>query len=185
MIDFEPHEATEYASLEKEALNFYRAFKPRHSCKLSSHYLKLMQKLTPLRIACSGGQIPLSDDCDAAEDDNSEEKSSERKKRGRRGQAKDVAAKPKKAKKVTTYSEFRFQSKFNVLIEELKSIRDKEPDCKLAIEVDFLIRRLRLTCCKTVGCNSQKPGVFTVRFEPQVSPGEAPQLRFSVSNSFR
>jgi SNF2 family DNA or RNA helicase len=110
-----------------------------------------------LRIACSGGKIPLSDDCEAGEDDNSEEKSSERKKRGKRGQAKEVAAKPKKAKKVTTYSEFRFQSKFNVLIEELKSIRDKEPECKLAIEVasgfdgsDSLVANLPVATAKSL-----------------------------------
>jgi hypothetical protein len=112
LIDFGTEEALEYKQLEKEALTFYEGFKAANWKTISSHYLKLTQRLVPLRIACSGGQIPLVDDSE----DHSEYECE--------------AVKPKKKKQPQIFSEFSFQSKFAALMDELKRIRDDEPDCK-------------------------------------------------------
>jgi hypothetical protein len=92
--------------------------------------LKISSKLTPLRIACSGGKYPIypekfdeENDVDIGTDtmniDTDVDESREKK---------------KPAKKILTtkavYSKFTFNSKFKALIAHLKKIRDKEPDCK-------------------------------------------------------
>jgi hypothetical protein len=100
-------EAAEYEKLVDNALNFYVAFRSQNRIKLSSHYLMLIQKLAPLRIACSAGRTPL---VEVREDDE------------------DGSVKPKK-KGVQEFSEFVFQSKVAVLMDELKQIRDKDPEC--------------------------------------------------------
>jgi hypothetical protein len=117
VIGFEPQEALEYASHEKKALDFYRAFAPRKK-EIGRHYLKLIQALTPSRIACAGGRIPITEDTE----------NQDKKKKAARGIKKDEA-KPMQ-KKIQEFSKFRFQSKFNVLINELEKIRDDEPECK-------------------------------------------------------
>lgn len=160
MIEFEAGEKVEYAALEKRALDFYRLFKIQNRKDFSSHYLKLIQGLTPLRIACAGGRIPIDEKSGkvavsdtlleemgdetamSGADDESDEESVKPKK-GRRGKGKvkdaenEESVKPKKKKKVQVFSESSFQSKFIVLIEELKRIRNEEPDCKLLLRVSF------------------------------------------------
>jgi hypothetical protein len=92
-----------------------------------------MQKLAPVRIACAGGKIPITADSDKSDDrDSSKEKAitlAQNAKAEDDDRANDVPANPKQ-KKVQEFSQFRFQSKFNVLIEELRKIRDDEPECK-------------------------------------------------------
>ncbi len=107
----------EYAKLEKESLDFYLPFRATHRKNLSCHYLKLIQSLTPLRIACAGGRIPLIEDGDV---DENEAKVSPN----------APAIDPKKQKKDTKFSDFVFQTKSIALIEELKRIRDEDPTCK-------------------------------------------------------
>jgi hypothetical protein len=111
ILDFEPQEQAEYAKLESDALEFYRAFDHEQYYE-NIYYLKLMQRLRLLRIACAGGRIPLP-----AENKDKDE-------------AVANASAKAKQKKVQKFSNFRFQSKFNVLIEELKRIHDVEPGCK-------------------------------------------------------
>ena len=101
-------ERREYDRLDKEAKNFYIDFKRTHFRDLSKHYLKLSQKLTPMRVACSGGHFPLEADAENANED-------------------DTAPKKKSSKK---YSEFCFTSKFHVLVTELKRVRDEDPSSK-------------------------------------------------------
>jgi SWI/SNF-related matrix-associated actin-dependent regulator of chromatin subfamily A3 len=60
-ISLSPAERKEYDSLDSAAKTFYTKFKSIHLHELSSHYLKLSQKLTPMRVACSRGRIPLDD----------------------------------------------------------------------------------------------------------------------------
>jgi hypothetical protein len=120
MIDFEPLEAKEYAKLEKKALGFYQAFNPKEPMQPNRHYVKMMQQLAPLRIACAGGRIPLTKQVarpvKKAEFDDPDQSNDA-----------PINATEKKSR---TFSKFRFRSKFNVLIEELKKIRDNEPNCK-------------------------------------------------------
>ena len=70
----------------------------------------MTQKLTPLRVACAGGQVPLEDDNgaeDAAEGEGSDDDE------------------PKKRKKVV-FSDFAFVSKLQTLVTELQNIRTKD-----------------------------------------------------------
>ena len=119
-IDFSKEDKIEYDKLEKTALDFYKNFRAtNHKSNLGKHYLKLTQKLTPMRVACAGGKIPLDDVAldEAVLDDADEEKS-------------DQETQKKKGKTVKQYSEFVFKSKLNKLVEELKAARDKDPSCK-------------------------------------------------------
>ncbi len=109
LIDFKGEEATIYENLEKEVIESYQAFREKNRKHLSRHYLKLIQMLVPLRVACAGGHIPLTADGDDEED--------------------DVPVTEKKKKK-QVFSEFSFKRKLNFLIRELKKIRDNEPGCK-------------------------------------------------------
>eukprot|EP00980_Cylindrotheca_fusiformis_P010788 scaffold2442_cov146-Cylindrotheca_fusiformis.AAC.3 len=108
-------ERQEYDALETAAKTFYLDFKGSHSRKLSSHYMKLFQNLTPMRVACSGGCIPLDDGGGAA--DECEDMDEDRL----------VVARKKDAVK---YSDFAFRAKFRVLIKELKKAREKDPTSK-------------------------------------------------------
>jgi hypothetical protein len=109
LIDFKNEEATRYEELESEVIESYQAFREENWKHLSRHYLKLIQMLVPLRVACAGGHIPLTADDEDEEND-------------------DPVTKKKKKKQV--FSEFSFKHKLNVLIRELEKIRDNEPDCK-------------------------------------------------------
>lgn len=95
---------------------------------MSNHYLKLIQWLVPLRVACSGGRIPLIDD-------DKDDVGSELDQEGLfHDDNESVRPKKKKASKVQVFSDFSFKSKVSVLMEELKKIRDTEPDCKCECE---------------------------------------------------
>jgi len=86
MVKFSKEEKREYVILEKAAREYYETFKASSKHELSRHYLKLTQKLTPLRIACAGGQIPLDDpaDADADEQNDSDVEDGERQRSSRR-----------------------------------------------------------------------------------------------------
>ena len=125
-VSFSKAELVEYKRLEKRALDFYVNFKRTHGRTLSKHVLKISQKLTPMRVACSGGNYPLedmtSDDAgDAENDDKNEDSNPEHEEEGK---------KEKEPKKEVKYSSFEFTSKFMKLISELKRARDKDPTCK-------------------------------------------------------
>lgn len=93
-------ERREYDKLEDDAKKFYVSFKRGHKKTLSKHYLVLSQKLTPMRVACSGGHIPE----DVEEDEENQ-------------------TKKKKKKKATKNSNFCFTAKFKVLLKELERVR--------------------------------------------------------------
>ena len=76
---------------------------------MSKHFLRVSQKLMPLRVASAGGKYPIV----AAATDKDDEGDDDTKK---------PAAKE--------YSEFEFTSKFRVLLEELETIRDTENTCE-------------------------------------------------------
>lgn len=126
-VEFNDEEKEEYAALDKAARDFYTKFKAEHGQTLSKHYLLLTQKLTPLRIAASGGRIPLEDekeknpeggDNEAVDDSDDDE---------------PAAPKKKKARKEKRFSEFAYRSKLNTLVTELKRARDKDPHGKRPI----------------------------------------------------
>jgi SNF2 family DNA or RNA helicase len=108
-MDLSEAERKEYDLLDNQAKEFYVEFKARNRQKLSSHYLKLSQKLTPMRVACSGGRVPL-DNTNPEEDDEDE----------------SVVQKKKEIK----YSDFCFTAKFNALIQMLKRAKDEDPTSK-------------------------------------------------------
>lgn len=96
-------------------------FRVHHQKKMSTHFLKISSKLTPLRIACSGGRYPL----DSGKPDE------------------DGLDRPRNV--VRKYSNFVFESKFKILLAKLEKIRDTEPDCKifiLSLELSADMRRV-------------------------------------------
>lgn len=133
----------EYDALETNAQKFFNELARKVGSKLSSHYLKLQRGLTSLRIACSGGHIPLKgevNDCldkgnaqetpevgegsaDAARQDGKEEEGEI----GRMDVTDEINPNSNKGKKNIRYSEFCFTSKMEKLIEQLTKIRDEEP----------------------------------------------------------
>jgi hypothetical protein len=115
-------EQSEYDNLEKTALDFYTKFRAQHEKDLSKYYLKLSQKLTPMRVACSGGTYPLEDINEEEDTDN--DASDE--------EMDDEPRKDRKKKKEVKYSDYAFTSKFKVLLSELERIRDEDPTCKFA-----------------------------------------------------
>jgi hypothetical protein len=112
---------------------------------MSIYFLKVSSKLLPLRIACSGGKYHIYDYSDDDEengdgDGDAEDVVDEQNVDGNGGEKGEGKVKKKKSKE-TVYSKFSFNTKFNILLEELQKIRDKEPDCKcfLSILVWFFI----------------------------------------------
>mmetsp|Transcript_11568 Transcript_11568/g.16296 ORF Transcript_11568/g.16296 Transcript_11568/m.16296 type:complete len:423 (+) Transcript_11568:1-1269(+) len=128
-VSFSKEEEKEYKRLERDAITFYESFKQREGHQLSKHYLVLYQKLTPLRIACSGGGIP-------------EETEKERKKKDfdvDDGESQDGESgnDDSKSKKKIKISDVVFNSKLSVLVKELQRIRDEEPHAKSLIFSQF------------------------------------------------
>lgn len=121
-----PEDEAEYQDLESTALDFYTQFKLDNQGDLNRHYLKISQKLTPLRIACSGGHVPSADSGVGtgtnADDDEDEE-------------AEVVAT--KKGKKEKQFSKFAFKSKLNTLVGELERIRTADPTAKSLVFSQF------------------------------------------------
>ena len=115
-IALSSEENTQYEQLDSAAKAFYQKFKASHRGTLSSHYLLLSQKLTSMRVACSGGYYPLNDSGEDAEPDDDD--------------GSDVEEKPRAKHKEVKYSDFAFTSKFNVLLSELERIRDEDPSSK-------------------------------------------------------
>jgi hypothetical protein len=146
-VEFGEEEKEQYDVLDKAARDFYTSFKEGNGHELSRHYLLLSQKLVPLRIAASGGRIPLDDEEEKApetvdeeeekaeetgdasdeEDEEAEEESDEE------AEEETPAPKRKKVKKEQRYSEFAYKSKLDTLIAELESARDEDPNGKNAI----------------------------------------------------
>lgn len=113
-----------YKSLDKDARDFYINFKRANVSDISMHYLKLSQKLTPMRVACAGGPYPLI--CD--DDDDEEEEG---------GVEDNGKQKRRKKKKDVPYSSVAFQSKFKVLISELIRCRDEDASSKSLVFSQF------------------------------------------------
>ena len=113
-VTFSTEEQQEYGALEKEALDFYTNHKAEHGGQLQRHYLLLRQRLMPMRVACSGGRVPLVDDGNVATDADEDEAMVEETK--------------KKGKKVQQFSEFAFTSKLQTLVNELKQVRQQDPN---------------------------------------------------------
>lgn len=112
-ISFSSEELVHYKGMESRAKLFYETFKKCNAGNISSNYLALTSKLEPLRVACAGGFAPLDDTAVNDEGDKNDED--------------DIAARPKVNGR---YANFAFTSKFNILIQELKRIRDREPASK-------------------------------------------------------
>lgn len=125
-MKFTGTDVDEYAKLETAGRLFYEAFKLQHGAKLKQHYLKLIQKLMPLRTACAGGQIPFDEDMnqggdgdvDLGETENHDDSIDN-----------DEDEHGKKGKKPTKFSKYAYTSKLKKLIEELERLRKEDPTC--------------------------------------------------------
>lgn len=120
-VEFTKEDRTEYDTLEANALAFYTSFKAKNPGKVGRAFLKLSAKLKPLRIACSGGRIPLDDPNDKGDGDSDDE--------GEEGEGK------KKAKAIT-YSKYIFRSKMKKLIALLKDVGE-DPTAKSLVFSQF------------------------------------------------
>ena len=128
VIDFSKQDKKEYDLLEKQALYWYTQFRKSETKSHGKHFLKLTQKLTPMRIACAGGNIPIDDtetneggdEDDSATEDTSDENNDDE----------NAGVTGKKKRKEVVYSDFAFQSKMKKLIEELALAREQDPSSK-------------------------------------------------------
>jgi hypothetical protein len=111
-VKFSEGDKKEYKALETAAQEGYNEFKLSKGHELSKHYLALFQKLTPMRVACAGGKIPLNETAEADENEGVDEDG-------------DL---PMKAKKEKKFSDFAFRSKLDSLVAELELIRTSSPN---------------------------------------------------------
>jgi SNF2 family DNA or RNA helicase len=124
---FSRKESEEFNKLEREAQAFYLNFRWKHAKDMSKHFLKVSSKLIKLRIACAGGRYPLDDASQVIDEEATEA-----------DETKEATTETKKAtKSKTNYSEFVFESKFKVLLQQLKIMRDEEPDAKSLVFSQF------------------------------------------------
>jgi hypothetical protein len=160
-VEFGEEEKENYDVLDKAALDFYTGFKEGKGHELSKHYLLLSQKLVPLRIAASGGRIPLDDAEEKAPEtvDEDEEKAEEtggpsdeeaEEDSDEEAEEETPAAKVKKAKKEQRYSEFAYKSKLDTLIAELESARDDDPNGKIMTHCEFVAHKY---CLVSLSCS--------------------------------
>ena len=134
VVIFSKEERIEFEKIEKQVQDWYLQFRLANKKQMSKYFLKVSSKLLPLRIACSGGKYPICDYSDGDEengdgDGDAEDVVDEQNVDGNDGEEGGGKVKKKKSKE-TVYSKFSFNTKFNILLEELQKIRDKEPDCK-------------------------------------------------------
>lgn len=111
-VDFSDLERIEYDKLEVSAREFYVSFKSLHGQSFGKHYLKLLQKLAPLRTSCSGGQVSVDDYC-----------AENLKKSNDHDDENEVDNKQ-------LFSDFSFESKLSILIAELERIRIDDKTCE-------------------------------------------------------
>ena len=104
--------------LESEAISFYTTFRCKNGHELQKHYLKLIQRLIPLRIACAGGRVPLYEEED---NENEDEEGSDD------GSEGDVRRKKKSTRKLKSFTEFAYTSKLLALIGELERVQTEDP----------------------------------------------------------
>jgi hypothetical protein len=162
-VEFSDEEKEDYAVLEKAALDFYTGFKESKGHELSKHYLLLSQKLVPLRIAASGGRIPLDDEAEKApevEEEEDEEKSEEEggdaaaaavdEEAAEDSEDETPAPKKKKAKKEQRFSEFAYKSKLDALIAELETARDDDPNGEIMTHCEFVVHTY---CLVSLSCS--------------------------------
>lgn len=127
-VYFSDEERSEYEEMETKACRFYADFKKTRGHEITKHYLRLLQKLTPMRIACSGGHVPLEDEAavDLATGEDPLDTTDE-----------NLDGKTKKSRKHVKFSDFAFSSKFHALLRELKRIRETDPSGKQLLIVAF------------------------------------------------
>jgi hypothetical protein len=113
---------------------------------LSSHYLKLQTGLTAIRIACSGGHIPLPDKgndfptkkdttaSEAGKGNDMEVDHAGGYNSDRDDKKADEEEKKPRGKKVVRYSDFCYTSKMEKLIEELVRSRDEDPSGTMIVD---------------------------------------------------
>ncbi|KAG7344196.1 DNA/RNA helicase, superfamily II, SNF2 family protein [Nitzschia inconspicua] len=123
-VDFSSAEKSEFKKLEQTAQDFYLNFRRGHLKDMSSHFLKVSAKLLPLRVASAGGKYPVSESSSVPENQDDEDEVDEERSKLR-------------TRTPVKYSDFIFSSKAEVLISELKKIRDNEPDSKSLVFSHF------------------------------------------------
>lgn len=107
VVSLDAEERREYTMLETTAQEFYKKIL-MNKRDVGKCYLTLFQKLSPMRIACSGGRIPLG-----------ESKEQE-------ANAGDQNTNPLPNTKEKVQSKFAYTSKLKLLIAELKKAREAD-----------------------------------------------------------
>jgi hypothetical protein len=134
-VPFSAEDQEEYDTLETSVKIWYQSFKKKNAKNIGRHYLLLSQKLLPLRIACTGGHVPIeneSDDDDEDDDDDDEEDKvdddddddgkdgeDEEKDDTMDTDDQEESKSRKEKKKPQAISKYAFTSKLDKLIEEL------------------------------------------------------------------
>lgn len=134
-MQFTEEEKVEYSKMEGAARQFYlnlKASMKKKSGRIGKHYLALMQKLTPLRIACAGGKLPLDDGVKIPEEERGGDDDDDDDSEGD-SDSDDDEHEEKRNKKIQKYSKFAFTSKLAALIRELESIREKDKTGKFIL----------------------------------------------------
>jgi SNF2 family DNA or RNA helicase len=106
-VEFSSADKTEYVKLETQARASYSSIARE---MVSRSWMKLTASLLPMRVACSGGRLPL--------------KTNKKETEPAEGNAVD------KSQSEAEPSRYAFTSKLERLIEELEVVRDTEPKCK-------------------------------------------------------
>jgi hypothetical protein len=158
-VPFAAEDQEEYDTLEAGVQTWYQSFKKNNAKNIGRHYLRLSQKLLPLRIACTGGPVPIESERDeddkddddddekvsGDEDDDANEEKEEAEEKvddddnmhaDEEDEAKSKKEK-KKPKKPQAFSKHAFTSKLDKLIEELKKARDEDPTSKSLVFSQF------------------------------------------------
>jgi hypothetical protein len=115
--------------LESDAFLFYTTFRCEHGHELQKHYLKLIQRLVPLRIACAGGRVPLYEEEDKENqvDEDSDDESES-----------GAHRKKKNTRKLKSFTEFAYTSKLQALIGELERVQTEDPSGMFAYRNYFM-----------------------------------------------
>jgi hypothetical protein len=122
IVKFSEGDQKEYETVETAAKEHYQEFKLSKGHELSKHYLALSQKLTPMRVACAGGKIPLNETGEADENEEVDEDGDG----------------PNKIKTEKKFSDFAFRSKLDALVAELELIRTSSPNGTTIVPRVFL-----------------------------------------------
>jgi hypothetical protein len=160
-VEFSYADKAEYLKLETQARASYSSI---DRGMVSRSWMKLTASLLPMRIACSGGRLPL-----------------ETKKKEIEQEGDEVVV--EKSHSEAEPSRHAFSSKLKRLIEELEIVRDTEPKCKFTVRRASSSVRTLTNQTDSFVC-SESTCLFTVRVLTAVASRGTSQGWFPVPHPF-